>query len=159
MEIRKMGELYKKIANKVNDLIPVEWNEVYLYAEVIENDSSHVYFYFNQMNNKEFIYCLYIPKIYNINERDFKMEILELNDYFVELHKEYKENNPMVWTNLTMHLNSSGKFKLDFDYTDIISSKLMISEMKALWKYKNLGVYPVDEDEKKLVDEYIKSHS
>ena len=45
METKKMAEIYGKIANKVNDIIPDEWGKVWLYGEVLD-DSSEVYFYF-----------------------------------------------------------------------------------------------------------------
>ena len=35
METKKMAEIYGKIANKVNDIIPDEWGKVWLYGEVL----------------------------------------------------------------------------------------------------------------------------
>jgi len=157
METKKMGEIYQKIADKIDDMIPVEWDKVYLYAEVLENDSTEVYFYFSELGKDTYTYWYYIPQIYNINKDLFKQLRRELFKYFEELHKEYINNNPEVWTNLTLFLDSNGKFKIDFDYEDVLASGLFGTQRQAIWKYKYLGIYPSDEDAKKVVDEYIKS--
>ncbi|WP_326371216.1 immunity protein YezG family protein [Bacillus amyloliquefaciens] len=34
--------------------------------------------------------------------------------------KEWKANNTDVWTNLTLKLEHTGKFTIDYDYEDVI---------------------------------------
>ncbi|MGW6105418.1 immunity protein YezG family protein, partial [Bacillus subtilis] len=45
METTKMEQLYQKIAEKINDMIPSEWMRVTLYAEILD-DPREVYFFF-----------------------------------------------------------------------------------------------------------------
>lgn len=45
-----MGELYQKIAEQINEIIPSEWEKVALYAEILD-DSSEVYFFFSTPQN------------------------------------------------------------------------------------------------------------
>lgn len=36
---QKLNEIYVKIANALNDVIPEKWDKVYMYAELIEDVS------------------------------------------------------------------------------------------------------------------------
>lgn len=66
METEKMGVLYQKIAEQINEMIPSEWNKVSLYAEILD-DSREVYFFFNTKNSEEFIYSHDIPEYYQVS--------------------------------------------------------------------------------------------
>jgi hypothetical protein len=44
------------------------------------------------------------------------------------------------WTNLTVHLNHSGKFKVHFNYDDL--SNVNPLEQKTIWAYKYLEILP-----------------
>ena len=154
METKKMGEIYQHIADKLDELIPEDWRKIYLYAEVL-SDSTMVYFYFTTELNDELIYSLNIPKVYNISKKDFDRLLLELFNYFRQLHSEFKSNNTEVWSNLTFLYESTGKFNIEYNYDDVL--KQTTTERRTIWKYKYLGIYPSDEDAKKIVDEYIKS--
>ena len=156
METKKMGEIYQKIANKMNIMIPVEWNELYLYGEVIENDSTTGYFYFSPQNSNKFEQGLCITENYNVDKGAFKKLRRELFSLFVELYQEYKNNNAEVWSNFTMYLNYNGKFKVDFDYDDVL--KMSNSDRRVVWEHKYLGIYPTHEYDKKRLDDYIKDN-
>lgn len=43
----------------------------------------------------------------------------QLLDNFAELWNEFKNNGQEQWTNLTFILENNGKFKIDYDYTDL----------------------------------------
>lgn len=45
METEKMEIVYQEIGTKIDEIIPGEWNEIYLYAELLE-DSTEAYFFF-----------------------------------------------------------------------------------------------------------------
>ncbi|MEC0714459.1 DUF600 family protein, partial [Bacillus haynesii] len=36
METEKMEQLYQEIAEGINEIIPTEWEKVYLYAEILD---------------------------------------------------------------------------------------------------------------------------
>ncbi|MCY8098551.1 immunity protein YezG family protein, partial [Bacillus atrophaeus] len=105
METEKMGQLYQKIAEQINDIIPSEWNRVVLYAEILD-DSREVYFFFNSNESDEFIYSHDIPEHFQVSEQIYDDLLIKLQNLFDELRNEYKENNPEVWTNLTLKLES-----------------------------------------------------
>ncbi|AZI45997.1 MULTISPECIES: antitoxin YezG family protein [Bacillus] len=154
METEKMGILYQKIAEQINEIIPSEWEKVALYAEILD-DSSEVYFFFTTPQNQEYIYSHDIPEHFNVDEDIYDELLYELHDYFEELRDEFKTNNEDLWTNLTLHLERSGKFSIDYDYTDVIASDLNGTQRQVVWEYQNLGILPEDEDDKEFVISYF----
>lgn len=40
---KKVGELYQKIAEHLNEMIPSQWKKIILYAEILD-DSADIYF-------------------------------------------------------------------------------------------------------------------
>ncbi|WP_302480620.1 TIGR01741 family protein [Bacillus tequilensis] len=154
MKTKKMQNLYQLISQKLNDIIPCEWTKIYLYAEVL-NDSTMVLFYFRTPENNQIIYSQDIPSHYNVSKDIFKTLLRELRELFEELRTEHRNNNNDVWTNLTLTLDRSGEFQLDYNYDDILASELDGYERIAIWEYKNLGILPEDEDDKEFVISYL----
>ncbi|MGL5084876.1 MAG: immunity protein YezG family protein, partial [Clostridium sp.] len=64
---------------------------------------------------------------------------------------------PEAWSNFTMYLNSKGKFKIDFAYEDVL--EMPGGLRKDLWRYKNLGIYPTNENTKRRLIEYLKENN
>ncbi|MCW8784743.1 TIGR01741 family protein [Bacillus velezensis] len=153
METRKMPDLYQLISQNLNDIIPCEWTKICLYAEVLD-DSTMVLFHFRTPENNQIIYSQDIPSHYNVSKDIFKTLLRELRELFEELRTEHRNNNNDVLTNLTLTLDRSGEFQLDYNYDDILASDLDGYERIAIWEYKNLGILPEDEDDKEFVISY-----
>ncbi|MDZ5672554.1 TIGR01741 family protein [Bacillus stercoris] len=153
METKKTQDLYQLISQKLNDIIPCEWTKIYLYAEVLD-DSTMVLFHFRTPGDNQIIYSQDIPSHYNVSKDIFKTLLRKLRELFEELRTEHRNNNGDVWTNLTLTLDSSGKFQLDYNYDDILASEFDGYERIAIWEYKNLGILPEDEDDKEFVISY-----
>ncbi|PRS84555.1 TIGR01741 family protein [Bacillus velezensis] len=149
-----MPDLYQLISQNLNDIIPCEWTKIYLYAEVLD-DSTMVLFHFRTPENNQIIYSQDIPSHYNVSKDIFKTLLRELRELFEELKTEHRNNNDDVWTNLTLTLDSSGEFQLDYNYDDILTSELDGYERIAIWEYKNLGILPEDDDDKEFVISYL----
>ena len=81
--------------------------------------------------------------------------LIELQELFEELREEFKANNQDCWTNLTLKLENTGKFSIDYDYTDVIASDLNGTQRQVVWEYQNLGILPEDEDDKEFVINYV----
>lgn len=156
METKKMGEIYGKIANKVNDIIPDKWEKVWLYGEVLD-DSSEVYFYFYSRTHKKIIYSHDIPNEYKVNNAVYEDLLFELVDIIQELNLEYKENNESVWTNLTFLLDNTGKFNIKYNYDDVLKSEFTAGERQIIWEYEILGVEPEVEQYKEIINKYLES--
>ncbi len=65
---RKINELYNQIAQKINDMIPTDWEHFAFNGEV-KNKEGGVFFFFKSVDNEEYIYSHHIPNLYNINKR------------------------------------------------------------------------------------------
>ncbi|MED1124947.1 antitoxin YezG family protein [Bacillus atrophaeus] len=154
MGTEKLGVLYQKIAEQINEMIPAEWNKVALYAEILD-DSREVYFFFNTINSEDFIYSHDIPEHYQVSKQIYDDLLIELQDLFDELRDEWKANNSDVWTNLTLKLDYTGKFSIDYDYENVIESTLDDYQRQMIWEYTNLGISPMDKEDEEFVKNYL----
>jgi hypothetical protein len=73
-----------------------------------------------------------------------------------ELWQKFKDNNQNLWTNFTYFLDSNGKFKFEYDYSDL--SKEDDYERQIIWEYKYLGIEPPIERkrDRKILNNYLK---
>lgn len=152
MSTSRIEDLYQKIGEKINEIIPDKWNKVYLYAEILP-DSRIVYFYFESSAKNILIYSYNIPAEYGVDEGVYKKLRRELINCFEQLHEEFKLSTPEAWTNLTMYLDCTGKFSMDYNYDEI---DLEPDQQRTIWKYKVLGICPTDADDIRLVEKYAK---
>ena len=54
---KKYNEIYTQIKTTISNLIPDEWNQIWLYAEVL-NDATNVYYYFKSKTTNKLICCM-----------------------------------------------------------------------------------------------------
>ncbi|KAF1677295.1 MULTISPECIES: antitoxin YezG family protein [Bacillus] len=158
METAKIEQLYQKIAEKINDMIPSEWMRVTLYAEILD-DSREVYFFFNTQEDEEYIYSHDIPENFQVSNRIYKNMLLDLQDLFDELRDEFKKQSSDIWTNLTLNLERNGEFSIDYDYEDVLASKYTDTERQVIWEYKHLGITPMSESSRKFLEQYLNEQS
>lgn len=149
----RLNEIYGKIANTLNETIPENWDKVYVYGEILE-DVQKGFFNYYPISSKESVYSHNIPDLFDIDEDEYDELWYQLLDNLTELWNEFKNNGQEPWTNLTFILESTGKFKIDYDYTDL--SDADDSERHLIWDYKYLGIMPEDDDDKKIIEEYLK---
>jgi uncharacterized protein (TIGR01741 family) len=147
-------KILKNIMNHVNEMIPEEWNKVYIYGEVTEG-AGVVSFYYNTEENDEYISSANLTELFNINEEEFTNEEYRLLKLFEQLQQEFINNNQEPWTNLTICLESTGKFHIDYDYTDLSDGNDY--KRQVIWEYKYLDIEPEDRDDKKIIKDYLNS--
>lgn len=147
-------ELFGAIANKVSEMIPDEWEKIYLYGEVLSG-SRVVYFYFKPINDDTIVYAHDIPSKYNVDKKIYRQLLLELISIIAELHNDYKLNYGNEWTNLTFVIEKSGHFHVDYNYDDILKSKYSDGQRQIIWKYEVIGIEPSLEEHKQLIEDYL----
>jgi len=150
----KLNEIYIKIANTIDETIPEKWDKVFMYGEILE-DVQKAFFYYYPTGSKEPVYSHDIPEIFDISEDEYDELWYKLLDNLEALWNEFKNNGQEQWTNLTFVLESNGRFKMDYDYTDLSDADDV--ERQSIWKYKYLGIMPKDENYRRVVEEYIKN--
>lgn len=151
----KLTEYYSAIADKLDEMIPCEWDNVYLYGEVLD-DSREVYFYFKPAGENEFVYGHDVPARYDVDRSTYRQLLRELRTSVTELYNEYKDNGEQVWTNFTFSLDSTGKFNINFNYDDVLNSDFTAGERQIIWEYEVLGIEPAGEY-KEMLNKYLKS--
>ncbi|BAT48802.1 uncharacterized protein BTUAT1_16680 [Bacillus altitudinis] len=147
---------YKKIAEAINEMIPCDWDKVWMYAEILD-DSAGITFYFTEPNNEERVYGHDIPKRYSVSNSTYKHLFVELSEILEELKKEYIKNGLGAWTTATLELEKSGKFSTDFGYEDVYSLGIDNVQRIAVWEYETFGFLPEDEEDKEAVLDYLKN--
>ncbi|TYQ14662.1 UNVERIFIED_CONTAM: uncharacterized protein (TIGR01741 family) [Acetivibrio alkalicellulosi] len=150
----KLNEIYGKIAETLNETIPEEWDKVYVYGEILEDVQKGFFNYYPKSSNLS-VYSHDIPNLFEVSKDEYRKMWNQLLEDLEELWCEFKNNGQEQWTNLTFILENNGKFKIDYDYTDL--SDADDSERHLIWNYKYLGIMPEDEDDKQIVEEYIKT--
>ncbi|MCM2988258.1 antitoxin YezG family protein [Bacillus safensis] len=154
--MRKQADLFKRIAEEVNEIIPTDWYKVVLYAEVLE-DSSEVFFFFKTDDQKEYIYSHFIPEIFDVSEDIYEGILLNLHALFKELWINDKEINNDVWNSVTLKLNNKGDFSIEYVFSNILEDGIDEIQKQEIWMYQNIGILPKDEKAQELVIEYIKN--
>jgi uncharacterized protein (TIGR01741 family) len=135
METKMMEQIYQQIATTLVNIVPEEWEKIFLYAEFREGYRKMFFYYYPQSRKKP-VYSLDIPEIFNISEDDFDDLENELYNSFARLWEEFREQEQEQWTNLTFMLDSTGKMKINYDYEDI--SELSPVEKQDKWEAEYL---------------------
>lgn len=131
MNKEKEENLYTYIANTVLEMIPEKWDWVKLYDEYWEGYYK-CYFYYSPAGSGEHVYSLDIPDEYEISQETFDHLDEQLYDYHKAFWNEFKNQGEEPWTNLTLSLQSDGKMKIDYDYSDL--SDLNPLEKRKRWE-------------------------
>ena len=150
----KMRELYQKLANIIWDAIPEEWSIVYFYGEVL-SDSRTAYFFYKRVSDGELIYSHDIPSKCNVAKSAYTRQLSNIWDCLAELNQEHAANYDKVWTNLTMILESNGKFNMKYNYDDVLNCGFRSYERIMIWQYEVMGIEPKDEKDKEVLRRYL----
>ena len=135
--------MYQEIANKINEMIPVEWDKVYTKA-YIKEESKEVFSTILYLVVKNYIIILLFLK--NIMfQKIFKELLDELYENFERLKKLFIENNQEPWTSCEFDFNNEGKLNVSFDYIDWKNSEFGPLARENYYEYKKFGILPEKE--------------
>ena len=115
--------IYKEISALLG-----QWKEAVFYAEY-GVASFQMEFYLKNEQSK-YVKCFDMP---NISEEQLYMLFWNVNKVMKSVHKELPEKQ--LWSNCTVWLTEEGKFKIDYDYTDLHDCAY---EYHKAWKQKYL---------------------
>ncbi|MEH7650658.1 immunity protein YezG family protein [Bacillus safensis] len=146
---------YKNIAETIDEMIPCDWDKVWMYAEILD-DSAGITFYFTEPNNEERVYGHDIPERYRVSNSIYDHLLYKLSKHFRNLKKGYVKNGLGAWTTVNLNLDKSGKFSIDFGYEDVYSLGIDHIQRRAVWEYETFGFLPEDEEDKEAVLNYLK---
>ncbi|MBR3255461.1 MAG: DUF600 family protein [Clostridia bacterium] len=162
---RKVKEIYEDIQKKLLYMIPEKWDELYLYASVIERfgnvETGELFFYYIPKGflRKNPINVYEIPNRFNLEESQYLRLVEILYDKIKELRREYKQlENGHTWSNLTISIKNL-KFKVVYNYEDLQNSEFDSYQRHIIWRSKYLGMSSdkVGKEEKSVLDQYYRS--
>ncbi|EJR97922.1 immunity protein YezG family protein [Bacillus mycoides] len=158
----ELNEFYPKIAEKINEMIPAEWEEFYFNGEVKDGEGG-VYFFYTTLDEKqEYKYSHYIPRMYNVDRKIYNQLLHELFDLTAQLQQVFIDNQQEAWFSVTMIVNGEGKLKVRFNYVNWNDSEFGPSDRIEYFEYKYLKRELTDENDKELMErmqKYEEEHS
>lgn len=147
----KMNDLYREIAEIINELIPEDWEDFYFNSEV-GNGEGGVFFFFKPTSKHDYVYCRDILKKYNINSDIYNELMRNLLKVTNSLKNLFLENGQEPWFSITMKLTSEGKLNIEYDYTKWRESSFGPSDRLEYWESKYLNNIPQDESDRIKID-------
>ena len=142
---KQINEKMTEIIYKVNDMIPVEWEDLYINFEVDKTLSGGVVFFFKY--NGEYHYYMDIPSLFNISEDEFDDEFMDLFDLGGEMKKIFIEQGLAEWSAFIIKVDENNKASLDFDYAPWNKSQFGPTARINFFRYQYLGFKPRNEKE------------
>lgn len=162
---KKVREIYEDIQRKLFYMIPEKWEELYLYASVIERfgnvETGELFFYYIPKGflRKNPINVYEIPNRFNLEESQYLSLVEILYDKIKELRRVYKKlENGHTWSNLTITIKDM-KFRVDYNYEDLQNSEFDSYQRHIIWrsKYLRLGIEKVRKEEKDILNKYYET--
>ena len=107
---KKIKELYEEIQKKIFYIVPGKWDELYLYASIIDRlgkvQTGEMYFYFlpKGLLKRKFINVYEVPSKFDIEEDEYLKLVELLYDKIKELREEFINSHQKIWTNITISI-------------------------------------------------------
>lgn len=156
----KKKEIYEEIQRKIFNVVPEKWDELYLYASVIDRignvQTGEMYFYFMPKGifKKKFINVYEVSSQYDIEEDEYMQELESLYNEIKLLREEFIKSGEKVWSNITISIKN-GKFKIEYNYDNLIGGKESYYNHHIYWRYKYLHIEPQGKKEKEAIKSYL----
>ena len=142
---KQINEKMTEIVYKVNDMIPVEWDDLYINFEVDKTLSGGVIFFFKY--NGEYHYYMDIPSLFGIPKTEFRIDYVNLFALGEDMKKIFIGQGLAEWSAFTIKVDENNKASLDFDYAPWNESEFGPSSRVDFFEYKYLGKQPANEKE------------
>ena len=157
---KKMKEIYDEIQRKIFNAVPGKWDELYLYASIIDRlgsvQTGEMYFYFMPKGilRKKFINVYEIPSKYNIEEEEYMRLVDLLYKEIKLLRDEFFNENQKVWSNITISIKNN-RFKIEYNYDTLIGGQAEYYDHHIFWRSKYLNIAPRGKKEKNAIEQYL----
>ena len=142
---------YEEIANKLDEMSPVEWTKIAMLAEDLGTSCAAGVYFFTK-DNKVY-YNHNIPEDFNVDEEVYRKILDELLEINGRLREEFINFGIQPWKLLSFILNEDWSFKLNYEYE--IDEDIDYMERKIIWAYEELGIIPEGEFGKSILKEYL----
>ena len=153
---------YEEIQRKLFYMIPEKWEEVYLYASVIERlgslSTGELFFYYvpKRLIKRKPINVYEIPSKFNLPDEEYAKLVEILYNNIKDLREDFKKSKQKVWSNVTIIIKKS-KFRIEYNYENLQNSEYNNYERHIIWRYKylNQGLESCNKEERKILQKYL----
>lgn len=135
MNFEKIDCCYQDIVDEIDDIIPEDWDKVLLYAN-IGDDMSSFFFYYYPHNSSNPVFSEDIVAKSAVNRMTYNLKHYRLLKILEALRQAFMDYGQKLWTNLTLVIDHTGKFNVDYNYDDV--SEMNPNEQFERWKSKYL---------------------
>jgi len=159
---KNIRKKYEEIQRKIFYMIPEKWDEVYLYASIIERlgslQTGELFFYYvpKGLIKRKPINVYEIPSKFNIDEEEYLKLVEILYRNIKELREEFENSNQKLWSNLTIVIRKS-KFRIIYNYDNLQNGLYNNYERHIIWRYKylNQGMECCNKEERQILQKYL----
>lgn len=142
---KQINEKIIEIVHQANDMIPVEWDDLYINFEVDKTLSGGVIFFFKYKG--EYHYYMDIPSLFGIPKTEFRIDYINLFGLGEDMKKIFIEHGLAEWSAFIIKVDENNKVSLDFDYAPWLESDFGPTDRIDYFEYKYLGKQPKNEKE------------
>ena len=145
---KKIKEIYEVIQKMIFYMIPEKWDKLYLYSSVIDKQdgtkTGELYFYYIRKGiiKKKPVNVYEIPNKFNVDEAEYLKLVKVLYEKIKQLREEFRKSETgSLWSNITIIIENY-KFKVEYNYEDLLHSDFNSYERHIIWRYKYLNIRP-----------------
>ena len=157
---KRIKEIYEEIQRKIFYAVPGKWDELYLYASIIDRlgnvQTGEMYFYFmpKGLLRRNFVNVYEVPSKYDIEEEEYMKVVDLIYDEIKLLREEFGRSGQKLWSNLTISIKNS-RFKIEYNYDNLIGGQEAYYDHHLYWRYKYLHIEPHSKKEKQSIEKYL----
>lgn len=160
---KKIKEIYEVIQKMIFYMIPEKWDKLYLYSSVIDkpdgSKTGELYFYYipKGIIKKKPVNVYEIPNKFNVDENEYLKLVKALYDNIQKLREQFrKSERGTIWSNMTIIIENY-KFKVEYNYEDLLNSDFNSYERHIIWRYKYLNIKPeqMNKKDKEIINRYL----
>ena len=161
---KRIKEIYEEIQRKIFHVVPGKWDELYLYASIIDRlgnvQTGEMYFYFlpKGILKRKYINVYEVPEKYDFEEDEYMQAVETLYNEIKELREECIKSGKKTWSNVTISIKNS-RFKIEYNYDKLNGGKDAYYDHHIYWRQKYLNIEPQGKKEKQAIENYLASRN
>ena len=160
---KKIKDIYEIIQKMIFYIIPEKWDKLYLYSSVIDKQdgtqTGELYFYYipKGIIKKKPVNVYEIPSKFNVDETEYLKLVKALYEKIKQLREEFRKSEiGNIWSNITIIIENY-KFKVEYNYEDLLHSQFNSYERHIIWRYKYLNIKPeqMNKKDREIIDRFL----
>ena len=162
---KKIKQIYENIQKELFYMIPEKWDKLYLYSSIIDmpdgKKTGELYFYYipKGILKKKPVNVYEIPNKFNLDENEYLALVKYLYEGIKQVREEFRKSEITgeLWSNITITIQNL-KFKVEYNYEDLLNSYFNNYERHIIWRYEYLGICQeqVSKKDREILERYFK---